>query len=104
MRRLTRISAHDKPEPTYTTIARFNVNVLGWIFLAAATLCSLLIRKTVVRFHSADYQIFLRKWYEHLSTYGFSGFRTEFADYNLSLIHISEPTRRLMASRMPSSA
>ena len=25
-------------------------------------------------------------------------------DYQLSLIHISEPTRRLMASRMPSSA
>ncbi|WP_108773200.1 hypothetical protein [Cutibacterium namnetense] len=88
MRRLTRISAHDKPEPTYTTIARFNVNVLGWIFLAAATLCSLLIRKTVVRFHSADYQIFLRKWYEHLSTYGFSGFRTEFADYNFPYLYL----------------
>ena len=26
------------------------------------------------------------------------------ADYNLSLIHISEPTRQLMSSRMPSSA
>ena len=34
----------------------------------------------------------------------FASVYREFKDVDLSLIHISEPTRRLMASRMPSSA
>ena len=33
-----------------------------------------------------------------------SGHRTKFTNVGLSLIHISEPTRRLSRSRMPSSA